>query len=990
MFKKAPHKIFISSSLRNSDVKTLRQRVLVLFPDVKDKVDVDVLVPKGISSFKFDTHLDETGILYSSMEKEPLWFSMGKGAGIAQSNLVPTGKRLITNTLLVIDMSESYRIMLSVYAMEMPYASTHNLDTRSRHSHSRRHGLIPYYQRVPLNPPRTGGADLMIPGVVPSPIIPSLAQGQLVSITQYRSTTPLVVGSMAVNGSELRDDDDQKGKAVITLHATGDALWALGSKQEPPEGNQPEAAAPTTDSMDGMTKAVEDVKLDGEIEQDGASTQAVTSERVPSAQDSAEIEILLRSTTLYALARVDASALPLPASTFYSSHILPSRPARPTLPQSNETDEPIDPKTLLSHLDIKHTSHKKLAPFLKGFEKDGILKLKDVRGELLIFLVDTKHPALVEAIKWGWKTVGAEERKEKEREKESTTDGSTKEILVEEVWFSEANTNRFFEACGESAPHYPLSSLRPLLTKYITAHNLQHPTNPKFVVLDEVLSRALLRKGENDKEFVGRDELVDRLSGNMKGMWRVGGTGNFKKLPLHPVNVQTKTRQGRKVVTLITGFEPFGIDPETLSEELRKRCASSTSVSPCVEKPKQLEVMVQGSQIKAVTTLLLELGLPKKWIKVSESSVKGKGAPVCPIPSATLCLPLSLTLMPAGKTLNLNLTTADDVRLGAWFVAADSFYQKHLRLGPPFKGESANLKEKSRETLASLLPTALQDHPTILFFHGNAMTRAFHLRTRLYSTLSSRLNANVLAIDYRGFGNSEGVPSEQGLLLDARAAWDWLIENGAKEADITVVGQSLGTGVSAGLVAELAEEGVSPRGMVLLAPYSSIATLLETYDLGGKLPILQPLQKFRFVFGFVLRFLRHRFDTLSVINDITCPITIIHATDDWDIPVAHAKVLFDALLESLLPPHPFNPQDVLLGKVPHEEFSTFISERNTRRNQVVATMEIKGLGTISTFSRDDSHGDVTFLQTTWGEHNGISAIEGVIDVIGWSVGMADR
>ncbi|CAE6439419.1 unnamed protein product, partial [Rhizoctonia solani] len=429
------------------------------------------------------------------------------------------------------------------------------------------------------------------------------------------------------------------------------------------------------------------------------------------------------------------------------------------------------PKTLLSHLDIKHTSHKKLAPFLKGFEKDGILKLKDVRGELLIFSVDTKHPALVEAIKWGWKTVGAEERKEKEREKEGTADGSTKEILVEEVWFSDANTDGFFEACGESAPHYPLSSLRPLLNKYVTGHNLQHPTNPKFVVLDEVLSRALLRKGENEKEFVGRDELVDRLSGNMKGMWRVGGTGNFKKLPLHPVNVQTKTRQGRKVVTLITGFEPFGIDPETLSEELRKRCASSTSVSPCVEKPKQLEVMVQGSQIKAVTTLLLELGLPKKWIKVSESSVKGKGA---------------------GKTLNLNLTTADDVRLGAWFVAADSFYQKHLRLAPPFKGDSANLKEK-RETLASLLPTALQDHPTILFFHGNAMTRAFHLRTRLYSTLSSRLNANVLAIDYRGFGNSEGVPSEQGLLLDARAAWDWLIENGAKEADITVVGQSLGT-----------------------------------------------------------------------------------------------------------------------------------------------------------------------------------------------------
>ncbi|CAE6439388.1 unnamed protein product [Rhizoctonia solani] len=558
MFKKPPRKIFTSSALRNSDIKLLRQRVLTLFPNSKDKVDVEVLVPKGITSCKFDTHLDETGILYSSADKEPLWFSLGKGGGLAQSNLIPTG-----------------------------------------------------------------GADLMIPGVVPSPIIPSLTQGQLVSITQYRSTTPLVVGSMAINGSELKDDEDQKGKAVVTLHAARDALWTLGSKQEPPEGKQSEAAeAPGTDIVDGVTEAVEGVKLDGMTEGDGAGEEMVALERVPTAQ---EIEMMLRATALYALVRLDGSSLPLPASTFYSSHILPSRPARPTLPSPNETEQPLDPKTFLSHLDIKHTSHKKLAPFLKTLEKDGILKLKDVRGELLVFSVDAKHPALVEAGKWGWKTLGAEEKKEKEREKDNAAGGSTKEIMVEEVWFPEANTEGFFEACGESAPHYTLSSLRPLLSKYITTHSLQHPTNPKFVVLDEILSRALLRKGEGEKEFVGRDELADRLSGNMKGMWRVGGTGGFKKMPLQPVHVQTKTRQGRKVVTLITGFEPFGLDPEVLSEELRKRCASSTSVAPCVEKPKQLEVMVQGSQVKAVAVLLLELGLPKKWLKISENTGKGKG-----------------------------------------------------------------------------------------------------------------------------------------------------------------------------------------------------------------------------------------------------------------------------------------------------------------------------------------------------------------------------
>ncbi|CAE6515768.1 unnamed protein product [Rhizoctonia solani] len=579
MFKKPPRKIFTSSALRNSDVKALRQRVLALFPDSKDKVDIEVLVPKGITSCKFDTHLDETGTLYSSAEKDPLWFSMGKG-GLTQSNLIPTVYTLWKCPTLL--------PTISTPAAVIPILV----------------GTDPYT-------------------LVPSPILPSLTQGQLVSITQYRSTTPLVVGSMAIDGSELRDNADQKGKATVTLHAAGDTLWALGSKQEPPEGKQPEAdITPVAGAVDGVTEALEGVKLDGEADGDSIGEKAAVTERAPTAQ---EIETTLRATTLYALARLDAASLPLPASTLYSSHILPSRPARPTVPSSNATEQPIDPKTFLSHLDIKHTPHKKLAPFLKTFEKDGILKLKDVRGELLVFSVDAKHPALADVGKWGWKTIGAEEREKKEREKYNAADESVKEILVEEVWFPEASTESFFEACGESTAYYTLLSLRRLLNKYITTHNLQHPTNPKFVVLDEVLSRALLRKGEDGKEFLGRDELVERLSGNMKGMWRVGGTGGFKKMPLHPINVQTKKRQGRKVVTLITGFESFGLDPEVMSDELRKRCASSTSVAPCVEKPKQLEVMVQGGQTKAVTALLLELGVPKKWVQVSENTGKGKG-----------------------------------------------------------------------------------------------------------------------------------------------------------------------------------------------------------------------------------------------------------------------------------------------------------------------------------------------------------------------------
>jgi hypothetical protein len=60
MFKKPPRKIFNSSPLRNSDVKLLRQRVVALFPAAE--AAANELVPKGIMSSKFDTHLDESGV----------------------------------------------------------------------------------------------------------------------------------------------------------------------------------------------------------------------------------------------------------------------------------------------------------------------------------------------------------------------------------------------------------------------------------------------------------------------------------------------------------------------------------------------------------------------------------------------------------------------------------------------------------------------------------------------------------------------------------------------------------------------------------------------------------------------------------------------------------------------------------------------------------------------------------------------------------------
>ena len=72
------------------------------------------------------------------------------------------------------------------------------------------------------------------------------------------------------------------------------------------------------------------------------------------------------------------------------------------------------------------------------------------------------------------------------------------------------------------------------------------------------------------------------------------------------------------------------------------------------------------------------------------------------------------------------------------------------------------------------------------------------------------MNSNFVIIDYRGFADSSRSPppTEEGLLVDARRAWDYVHKDkGVPAEQIAVMGQSLGTGVSAGLVARLADEG---------------------------------------------------------------------------------------------------------------------------------------------------------------------------------------
>ena len=158
---------------------------------------------------------------------------------------------------------------------------------------------------------------------------------------------------------------------------------------------------------------------------------------------------------------------------------------------------------------------------------------------------------------------------------------------------------------------------------------------------------------------------------------------------------------------------------------------------------------------------------------------------------------------------------------------------------------------------------------TLLFFHGNGGNIS-HRRDSLL--IFHRLGLNVLIIDYRGYGLSGGEPSEQGLYLDANAAWDYLTEQrGLEPQQIVIFGRSLGGAVATDLASR-----VVPAALILESTFSSAR------DMAAELfPYLSPLLV-----------LRYGFDSSEKIGRTNGPLLMLHSPQDEIIPYALGRKLF--------------------------------------------------------------------------------------------------
>lgn len=160
---------------------------------------------------------------------------------------------------------------------------------------------------------------------------------------------------------------------------------------------------------------------------------------------------------------------------------------------------------------------------------------------------------------------------------------------------------------------------------------------------------------------------------------------------------------------------------------------------------------------------------------------------------------------------------------------------------------------------------------TAIFLHGNAGNVSYWLEA---AGVFREIGWNTLLLDYRGYGRSEGVPSETGTYMDARAAWHHLTaERGLDPSQIIVVGRSLGGGVATWLA-----EHHPAAGLVLEATFTSIADVVAT---------AMPLPWIRKV---VLL----GYPSLLRLARIRLPLLVVHGRSDEVVPFSHGRALYEA------------------------------------------------------------------------------------------------
>lgn len=168
------------------------------------------------------------------------------------------------------------------------------------------------------------------------------------------------------------------------------------------------------------------------------------------------------------------------------------------------------------------------------------------------------------------------------------------------------------------------------------------------------------------------------------------------------------------------------------------------------------------------------------------------------------------------------------------------------------------------------LPSSLKPRKFMLFFHGNDEDIFFCKNFCQY--LCDKLNINVIAMEYPGYGIYMGEPNEETIFKNAKAIYDFLtIDLKISSLDIIQFGRSQGSGPAVWLASE---ECVCAT--ILMSPFTSIKAVAE--DKVGK---------------FWANILKNKFDNQSRIESLKCPVIFLNGMKDEMVPWKHSQELFE-------------------------------------------------------------------------------------------------
>lgn len=177
------------------------------------------------------------------------------------------------------------------------------------------------------------------------------------------------------------------------------------------------------------------------------------------------------------------------------------------------------------------------------------------------------------------------------------------------------------------------------------------------------------------------------------------------------------------------------------------------------------------------------------------------------------------------------------------------------------------LKSEEGETLHGLWMKVEKSKGLIIYFHGN--TGSLKRWGEIAATLT-KYGYDVLAPDYRGYGKSTGVPSEENLIKDADVFYNFALKN-YDEEKIVIYGRSLGSGVAVQLAAKQ-----NARLVILETPFASLLDVIKT---------MFPFIPFQML-------LKHPFKSIDHIEAVTSPIVIMAGIKDSQVPYKSSMKLY--------------------------------------------------------------------------------------------------